>query len=43
MYDDHYMNTDFDYEDMEAKYEQAQNATQTTPDAIKSQLDAAHK
>jgi len=27
MYDDHYMNTDFDYEDMEAKYEKAQNAT----------------
>ena len=43
MYDEHYANTDFNYEDIEKKYENAQNATTSSPEEIKAKLDEAHK
>ena len=43
MYDNQYMNTDFNYEDLEAQYEAQQNSSSTTSTDLKSQLDAARK
>ena len=36
MYDEHYANTDFNYDDIEKKYEEAQNASSTSAADIKA-------
>ena len=43
MYDEHYMNTDFNYEDLDAKYNDSQNALQPDPASLKRELDNHHK
>ena len=43
MYDEHYLNTDFNYEDVEKQYQDKQRLESPNPEALKSQLDSAHK
>ena len=43
IYDEHYMNTDFNYEDEERKWNDAQNSTEANPEALKRELDQQHK
>ena len=43
MYDEQYVNSDFNYEDLEQKWTDAQNATASNPADMKAQLDQAHK
>ena len=43
MYDDHYLNTDFNYEDLEAKYAAQQAGTSADPAGLKEKLDESHK
>ena len=42
MYDEHYMNTDFNYEDLEQQYIDKQDSTPTDPQSLKDQLDQKH-
>ena len=42
MYNDHYVNTDFNYDDLEAKYA-SQQATIGDAAGLKQQLDESHK
>ena len=43
MYDDHYVNAEFNYEDEEAKYQQAQNSSASDPQSLRRELDNSHK
>ena len=43
MYDEHYMNKDFNYEDLDGKYSDAQNSLNADPAAMKRELDNHHK
>ena len=43
MYDDNYVNTDFNYEEMEAKYLKQQHDQPANPSALKKELDGQHK
>ena len=44
MYNEKYLNEDFNYEDMEAKWSQQQaNQSNDSPDVLKKELDEAHK
>ena len=43
VYDDHYLNEDFNYEDLEKKYCDSQAKAATDPQEHKQQLDQAHK
>ena len=42
VYDDKYLNDDFNYDDLEKKYIDQQARERTSPDSLKSQLDQAH-
>jgi len=43
MYDETYNNTDFNYDDLEQKYQDNERASKTSPDELKAQLDEARK
>ena len=43
MYDEQYLNTDFNYEEIEAQYQAKEKADSTSPEDLKKQLDEAHK
>ena len=43
MYDEHYNNTDFNYDDLERQYQDKERASQTTPADLKAQLDEARQ
>ena len=42
IYDDQYLNADFNYNDEEANYQAKQNALQADPAALKRDLDQQH-
>ena len=43
MYDHKFLNEDFNYEDVERKYTEAQNASGSDPSSLKRELDDSHK
>jgi hypothetical protein len=43
VYDHKYLNEDFDYNDLEKQYLDSEMKQTTSPDALKQQLDQAHK
>jgi hypothetical protein len=43
VYDHKYLNDDFNYEDLEKQYLDAQAGSGSDPSALKKELDAAHK
>ena len=42
MYDDHYMNKDFNYDDIEKTYQAAQDSNGADPTSLKKELDNHH-
>ena len=43
MYDEKYMNSDFNYEDLEKQYQDFQDKTPSNPAEMKKDLDDSHK
>ena len=43
VYDQKYLNDDFNYEDLEKEYIQKQQQSQDTPNLLKEKLDQSHK
>ena len=42
MYDEKYLNTDFDYSDVEGKYQQSQEKSTVSKEELKKKLDSHH-
>ena len=43
MYDEKYMSSDFNYEDLEKQYQDSQDKTPSNPAEMKKDLDDSHK
>ena len=42
MYDEHYLNADFNYDDLEAKYAESQRIASADPESLRKELDESH-